>query len=248
MSGLKDQALMAYVDGELDETQRQALEASIAGDPQLAREVERQRALRAGVQGAFADVLDEPVPDRLTALIAREAADDEPLVLRPQFGARKPRTRSFHAAQWAAIAASLVLGAGIGLAAGAFGPGLLDPAPIATEGGRMVARGALAKALDGQLAADAAGEVQVGLSFRARDGAYCRTFRVAQAQTAGVGCRQGEGWTVRATADAPAGQGDYRTAASATPAPILAAVEELIAGEPLDAAQEAAARARGWRE
>ncbi|MFC3076899.1 anti-sigma factor family protein [Phenylobacterium terrae] len=247
MSGLKDQALMAYVDGELDETQRQALEASIAGDPQLAREVERQRALRAGVQGAFAGVLDEPVPDRLTALIAGEAADEAPLVLRPQFGARKPKTRSFRAAHWAAMAASLVLGAGIGLAAG-FGPGLLDPAPIATEGGRMVARGALADALDGQLAADAAGEVQVGLSFRAQDGAYCRTFVMAGAQVAGLGCRQGEGWTVRATADAPAGQGDYRTAASATPAPILAAVEGLIAGEPLDASQEAAARARGWRE
>lgn len=246
MSGLKDQALMAYVDGELDETQRQALEPSIAGDPQLAREVERQRALRAGVQGAFADVLDEPVPDRLTALIAGGAADEAPLVLRPQFGAR-PRTRSFGAAHWAAMAASLVLGAGIGLAAG-LGPGWLDPAPIATESGRMVARGALAEALDGQLAADTAREVQVGLSFRAEDGAYCRTFVIDRAQIAGLGCREGEGWTVRATADAPAGQGDYRTAASATPAPILAAVEGLIAGEPLDAAQEAAARSRGWRE
>ncbi|HEX2561063.1 hypothetical protein, partial [Phenylobacterium sp.] len=203
MSGLKDQALMAYVDGELEGTQREALEAAIARDPELAREVERQRRMRAGVQDAFAGVLDEPVPDRLTALIA---GDDEPLVLRPQFGRSQARARSFQAAHWAAMAASLVLGAGLGLAAG-FGPGLLDPAPISTDGGRMAARGALAEALDGQLASAPSGEVQIGLSFRAQDQAYCRTFVVTETRLAGLACREGEGWTIRATAEARAGQG-----------------------------------------
>lgn len=247
MSGLKDQALMAYVDGELEATQREALEAAIARDPELAREVERQRRLRAGVQDAFAGVLDEPVPDRLTAMIASQAAEEEPLVLRPQFGRRGPRPGGFRAAHWAAMAASLVLGAGLGLAVG-FGPGLLDPAPISADGGRMAARGDLAEALEAQLASAPAEDVQIGLSFRAQDQAYCRTFVMAQTRLAGLACRDGEGWTIRATAEAPAGQGDYRTAASATPGPILAAVEGLIAGEPLDAAGEAAARARGWRD
>lgn len=243
MSGLKDQALMAFVDGELDETQRQALAASIAGDPQLAREVERHQALRAGVHDAFADTLDEPVPDRLTALIVGE----EPLVLQPRFGRPRRRLGGFGAPHWAAMAASLVLGAGLGLAAG-FGPGLIDPAPISTEGGRMVARGGLAEALDGQLAADAAGEVQVGLTFQAQDRTFCRTFVLTDDGLAGLACREGRDWTVRASADAPPAAGDYRTASSATPPTILAAVEALILGEPLDAAQEAAARDRGWRE
>lgn len=246
MSGPKDQALMAYVDGELETTQREALEATIARDPELAREVERQRRLRAGVQDAFAGVLDEPVPDRLTSMIAGEATDEEPLVLRPQFGRPKPQPRNFGPAHWAAMAASLVIGAGLGVAVG-FGPGLLDPGPISTEGGRMAARGALAEALDTQLASAPAGDVQIGLSFRAQDQAYCRTFAMAQTRLAGLACREGEGWTIRATAETPAPGGEYRTAASATPAPLLTAVEGLIAGEPLDAAGEAAARARGWR-
>ena len=65
---------------------------------------------------------------------------------------------------------------------------------------------------------------------------------LAQAGLAGLACREGDVWAVRATADAPG------TAGSASPAPILAAVEGMIAGEPLDATQAAAARARGWRE
>jgi hypothetical protein len=241
VSGLKDQALMAYVDGELDAVQRQALEASISGDPQLAREVERQRALGAGVQTAFSGVLDEPVPDRLTALVAGEPASEEPLVLRSQLGRSRQRAGGFRAAHWAAMAASLAVGAALGLAAG-FGPGLLDPSPISARQGRMVAQGALAEALSDRLAGDAGQEVQVGLSFRAQDRAYCRTFVLAQAGLAGLACREGDVWAVRATADAPG------TAGSASPAPILAAVEGMIAGEPLDATQAAAARARGWRE
>lgn len=243
MSGLKDQALMAFVDGELDETQRQALAASVAGDPQLAREVERHRALRASVQEAFAGVLDEPVPDRLTALIARE----EPLVMRPQFGRARRKASGFGAARWAAMAASLVVGAGLGLAAG-FVPELLHPEPIATEGGRMVAKAGLAQALDGQLAADRAEAVKVGLSFRTANRTFCRTFVLTGPGLAGLACRDGEAWVVRASADVAPAQGDYRTAASSTPPPILAAVESLISGEPLDSVQEAAARDRGWRD
>jgi hypothetical protein len=248
MSGLKDQALMAYVDGELEGAQKAALEAAIAKDPELAREVERQRRLRAGVQDAFADTLDEPVPDRLAALIAAGAAHDEPLVLRPQTGRSRRRTGGFRAAHWVAMAASLAVGVALGLGAG-LGSARLDSAPIATEQGRLVAQGGLAEALTAQLAGDPAGEVRVGLSFRSRDQGLCRTFVVSDPGLAGLACRQGERWRVLATAEAPAAaEGGYRMAGSATPAPILAAVEEIIAGEPLEAPDEAAARQRGWRE
>src|SRR5262245_21219445 len=59
------ETLMAYADGELDAETRRAIEAEMAVDPQVAQEVERHRAMRAEVGGAFAGVLDEPVPDRL---------------------------------------------------------------------------------------------------------------------------------------------------------------------------------------
>ena len=59
------ETLMAYADGELDVETRRAIEAEMAVDPEVAQEVERHRAMRAEVGGAFAGVLDEPVPDRL---------------------------------------------------------------------------------------------------------------------------------------------------------------------------------------
>jgi hypothetical protein len=42
-------------------------------------------------------------------------------------------------------------------------------------------------------------------------------------------------------------QAEYRTAGSDTPGAVLAAVDSLIAGDPLDAAAERAARDSGWK-
>jgi hypothetical protein len=123
----------------------------------------------------------------------------------------------------------------------------------ATHGGVLVAEGGLARALDRDLASDprsASGPVRVGLSFKARDGGYCRTFIAdGTAAMAGVACRKGQAWAIRtAVFNPPApSEGAYRTAASAAPAPVLSAVQDLIDGAPLDAQAEAQARARGWR-
>ena len=46
----------------------------------------------------------------------------------------------------------------------------------------------------------------------------------------------------------PSAAGEYRTAGTDTPPEVLAAVEAIIDGAPLDAASEASARAHGWRE
>ena len=66
-----DETLMAYADGELDAAQRAEIAAAIERDPALARRVEQHRALRAEVAGAFATVLEQPVPERLRAAAAR---------------------------------------------------------------------------------------------------------------------------------------------------------------------------------
>ena len=60
-----DETLMAYADGELDPAQRHSIEKAMRDDPRVAAAVERHRALRARVAGAYACVLDEPVPQRL---------------------------------------------------------------------------------------------------------------------------------------------------------------------------------------
>ena len=67
-----DEILMAYVDGELDAKLREEIAVAVENDPALARRVEQQRVLREKVAGAFAKVLDDPVPDRLHARRADE--------------------------------------------------------------------------------------------------------------------------------------------------------------------------------
>ena len=237
-----DETVMAYVDGELEPPARAALEAALAGDPQLALRVEAQRALRARLQRACASVLDEPVPERLLSAArgARAPATVLPLVRAPQ-----PVPR-WSWPQWSAIAASLVVGT-------LFGPLLLrsSAGPVTARDGRLLAAGALAQALSQQLASTQAPDaaVRIGLSFRSRDGAYCRSFLLpAPSPLAGVACREPDAWRLQVLAAAAPGAAasGYRPAAAAMPAAVTQAVDALIAGEPLDAAAEAAARSRAW--
>jgi len=222
----REHRIAAFVDGELEPAESAAFEAELRRDPALAAAVERQSRLRARLAAAYAPVLEEPVPPRLTA--AASAANDA-------------GPARFGLPQWAAMAACLAAGVLLGQAA------LPGPGPVMVEDGRILARGELARTLDGGLTADSA-PLRVGLSFRSREGGYCRTFTSSGDGLAGLACRRGDRWETRTlTAWAPAPGPAYRTAGSDTPPEILAAVDGLIAGEPLDQAGERAARARGWR-
>jgi hypothetical protein len=87
----------------------------------------------------------------------------------------------------------------------------------------------------------------VGLTFRAADGRYCRTFQSEMDQLAGLACHEDGRWAaITTTAFHPAADPAYRTAGSETPPAVLAAVDDLIDGAPLDAAAERAARDKGW--
>lgn len=216
--------LMAYVDGELDDDARRAFETELASDPDLAAQVAAQRALRARLSATYGPVIEEAVPLRLE-LAARTAND---------------HARTRRVAVWAAMAASLV----VGVLAGRFA---FLPEPPVAVGADLPARTELARALDRQLAAEP-GVVRIGLTFRDPQGRYCRTFQSAADRLAGLACRGSERWRVTmATAWSPSAEPQYRTAASATPPEVLAAVDRALAGETLDAAQETAARDRGWR-
>ena len=240
-----DETLMAYADGELDEAQRAAIAAAIKQDPELARRVERHRALRAEVAGAYATVMDQPVPERLLAAAGARATDRERRpaeVLQFPTRATPPAARRWGVPQWAGMAASLLLG--VLLSWRLFAPG--DEMLMASEGGALVARGALASALDQQLAGTQrdTDPVLVGISFRAQDGGYCRSFTLREAATAGLACRVDGEWNIAVTSDAPA-SGDLRQAQS-PPSAVLQAIEGRISGEPLDAAGEEAALRAGW--
>jgi hypothetical protein len=243
-----DETLMAYADGELDASLRAEIAAAIDRDAGLARRVERQRALRIKVADAFAPVLEQPVPERLRAVAlagAKEgAATTEPArgkVL--QFPAPAPRT-PWRAREWLAMAASVVLGVAISWRV--FAPG--ESNLMAASGGALVARGALASALDQQLASEPGrdGAVLIGLTFKTRDGGYCRNFTVRASRTAGLACRVESEWQIPLAVAAEIPAGGVQQAGGAIPPAILQAIEARIAGEPLDAAGEQNARRSGW--
>jgi anti-sigma factor RsiW len=243
---LSEETLMAYVDGELDDSARKQVEIVIAEDPEVARRVARQQALRGRLRSSFATVLDEPVPQRLVSLVrAAAAAPGQPQVL--QFRRKPAAQRSW--LQWGSLAASFVLGALVWQFTGR----QYLSGPITENHGQLVAAGALAQALTGQLAAqqDASAATQIGISFRSKRGDYCRTFLLRDATSAaGLACRQNNQWTVQvlAQADAPMrSPGQYRQAASSVPPAVLRAVDDSIAGEPLDSVAETQARATGWQ-
>lgn len=226
---ISDEILMAYVDGELDAAACAEVDAALAGDAALRAKLEAQQKLRARLSAAFDGALAERVPARLS--VAAEAPRAEVV----DFAAR--RARRWSARDWGAMAASLAAGVVLGVAL------IGAPAPmIASSEHGLVARGALARALDAQLASDEAGAVRIGLSFRDHSGAYCRTFDLIEAQTSGLACRAQAGWAVAMTTANP--QSEIRTAGAGE---VLAAVEARIAGEPLDAKAEAAAREADWR-
>jgi len=224
----RDERLVAYADGELSGDQLARFETELAADPGLAQAVERHRALARRLSAAYAPVLDEPVPSQLIS-----AARQQPAARRGP-------------PQWAAMAACLVAGVAGGVVLTRYaGP---QEGPIMARDGGLVAMGRLETALTSQLASQG-GPIKLGLTFRTAAGRYCRTFQSPEDRLAGLACREPGGWTLQATARmAPAQtQGEYRTAGSDTPGAVLAAVDGLIAGSPLDAAAERAARDSGWK-
>jgi hypothetical protein len=239
-----DEMLMAYADGELDPVTRGAIEDAMSRDPALARAVDRHRAMAERVRGAYGHVLEEPVPERLAALATGTADAPAPVTeLATRREERSTRAGQWRLPAWAAAAASLAVGLFVG-----FFLAREPTVPYAERDGALVARGALDAALTTQIATAGGNRgVHVGISFRDRDGDYCRTFHLQrEASVAGLACRRGEGWTLEVLAATPVVDGELRTAA-AMPLPVLQAVDASIDGEPLDAAAEAAARDAGWR-
>ena len=239
-----DEMLMAYADGELDLVARAEIEAAMARDPKVAEAVERHRALAAKLRPAYDAVLAEPVPDRLAELVA--APGSSTIV---DIASRRRASESaigvgrWRLPQWAALAASMVVGLFVGMQLMRGGS-----APYEETATGLVARGELDKALTSQLAsAGDDADVRIGISFRDREGDYCRTFHMhREAPVAGLACRSGDEWRLQVLATAPSHEGELRPAA-AMPMAVLHAVDAAIDGVPLNAASEQAARDKGWR-
>jgi hypothetical protein len=252
---IPEETLMAYVDGELGPAARAQVEAAMRNDPQIEKRVAQQRELKAKIQQAYAADLTEAVPERLVAAAHGRGPVSDPHVVdlgqaRAAIASKSLRLR-WRQPQWrpiASMAASLLIGVGVGFLAWRNS----DSNMIQNAHGALVAGGPLAQGLSSQLAGDRSPTpaVEIGLSFLAKSGDYCRTFTiVGKASSAGLACRHAQRWEVRALAQSGAVKDDgseYRTASSSLPPAIATAVEEQISGEPLNRTDEIAARKAGW--
>jgi anti-sigma factor RsiW len=247
-----DEEVFAFVDGELPPEAMARIEAAMATDPQLALRVETQRALRRLLSGAHAGIVRETPPEaRGATLAAKPSPPPKPaeVIAFPGSKAKtkakeKPRDpklpkpagasgKGFPA--WIGLAAALVIGLAVGR--------LAAPPPVTLSGAddpAPLAAGPLAHALNTQASGQPGNPVRIGLSFKTGAGVYCRSFQASgRSPLAGVACRDADAWRVRAVSPA--------SADAQTPAAILAAVNAMIAGQPLDPAGEAKAKAAGWK-
>jgi hypothetical protein len=246
MLGVTEEDLMAWVDGELPPAEADRVAAAVAADARLAARAARLRSLNDQLRQAFSAELAEPVPDALAAVARGEhlAAPVHGATLHPLAS----RRRRLGWAAWGGIAASVVLAITVGLR---LVPGSDRTADSLQAGadGHLVARGALAAALEHGLASDSRPDgTRLLVSFRDRNGQFCRSFAAPVGR--GLACRQGGQWQVvvltapaakPATSDEP-----LRLASGELPTAVLDAVEQRIAGLALDAAQERSARDAGW--
>ena len=230
--------IAAFADGELSAEREAAMRDAMAADPDLAKQVERHRALAARLSQHYAPVLDEQVPDRLTDMLTSRS---DPTVVdfaaaRQQREAERQKVPSKRP-HWGwiagpALAASLAIAVILG-DAGAEDAGYAGPQ--------------LAAVLDDRLVAEQspAAETRVLLSFEDETGQFCRAY--SGVSEGGIACRDQQGWRIeRRSEGAEAASTDFRMA-GADDGAILADAQEMAAGPALDAAGEQAARERGWR-
>ena len=240
---IEDEKFFAWLDGELPPEEAARVEAEVAADPRLSRLANEHRAMTSGLRDAF-------VRGRSTARARTAAKLDRPRrkgrrTLQKCAPLRTARKAPPIWAQMAALAATLAVGVFAGNAmSGMFTAGSSNP--IEAEAGRLVASAELENALYARLAsAPADSGPRIGLTFRGKSGAICRTFEDRAAS--GLACREGGDWRIRSLFQTPEGQAtDYRMASGPDPQ-LMEAVDAAIDGEPFDEAQEKAAAERGWK-
>ena len=176
-----EEIIMAYADGELDDSTRFEVELAMRQDPLLAEKIRQHQVLRSSVFGAFSGTLSEEVPQRLQAAARTGKVvhlDSVRQLRTPPPAPPAPEKQGWSWPQWGALAATLA----VGVLAGAIGSqglgGGAQLAAVDAGSGALKAEGRLAQALGAQLASTAPADaaVRVGVSFVARDGNYCRSF------------------------------------------------------------------------
>jgi hypothetical protein len=229
-----DETLMAFADGELDETQSRALEEALASNEALCERLAVFLDSRQLVGDALKPLIDEPVPQALLASVRRMA--DEVRHQKPQDNvvSFRPKQQQQTMRRWLVpVAASLVA-----IVTGVVGFALGRINPSASNSGAEIAA-VLDREVSGRDVTLSSPEtvLHVVASFRDERGELCREYELKQpkSSTLTVACRQNGAWATRLALTSAKADGYVPASSQETIDAYLASIQ---AGEPLSPEEE----------
>lgn len=229
---ISDERLSAFLDAELPEAEMEAIRQALADNEALAERFAELAMVDELVALSSAKIDTQPMPAPVTQLLHSSEPDAKVIAFPLARRARQLVQNNL------AIAASVMLV----MAVGAFQ--LLAP--------RQDHWQAVAQLLETgrsgqQLAASDGSRLNARLSFTDQQGDYCRQFQLRDRTGVSeqIACRrQGQWQPVASVPVKPSAPGSYQTASGESP--LDEQLDQMINGDPLDAAAEAAAIAKRW--
>lgn len=248
---LNDEMLCAYIDGELDERQRQQVEDGLAADAGARLRLARMREADAQLRAAFPLVTtadDDPLAELIAGHRATPvAAPAAPTATAASMPPQAIRTPTATRRNWRRRTPLLTaLAAGIGAIS-------VSVALLLSGGDRSgQADAVLSAALDqlpsGGERVEGGGYTRLVLSFKADDGRWCRVFeqKVADEQRDGLACHDSQGWQVVALETGAAGEPGMKPAGAS--ASIDAMMDRLGKAPVAEPDTEQRLISQGWSE
>ena len=255
MNGAEDmnrdhERVSAYLGGMMTPQEAATFEQEIGGNSELASLVERWRGNDALLKQAFVTTEAGEISGTLLARLGlSEAGTAENVValdsFRDRTGAQNdnPASPKWRWAMIGSIAASIV----VAVTAGSYW--IAMPSGIAAEAAFQTAMDGSASGVE--VALNDTEKLTPVLSFKAKDGRFCREFAVVGPQKGnqGIACKSGNQWTVEALVNggwAPSSDGEIRTAGGTDGAALDDAYSRLGAGDPVSAEKENIYISNGW--
>jgi len=239
-----DEQISAFLDGELNQAETEALALAVERDPALAARVERLGSATRAYISAVAAIDQHPMPDGVKKILAAPPTA-KVIPFRAKVGALLTEHR--------AIAASLLCAAAVWGVSSNLG-GQSGNAWQTAPDGLIVASSPLHRALETGAASE---PIQVAanvtatprLTFASDEGGYCRQFDVSSpaGATSAIACREDGQWRTQVAVFGRAGGGDYQTAAGGKSPALEAFIDQHISGAPLNAAEESKVVSEHWK-
>lgn len=185
MKNLSLETLTAYVDDELDEASRPAVQEAILRDGSVRATVDRLRSSRAALSHAFAEVIDTPVPARLIETLRRDADLPHPTVVVPLHRPARRQQNWQPLALAASLALTVGLSVGFMVANSERSSSQQTTASLLQHGLETMQTGRSLSSTDGEVTITSLS------SFRVQDGRICREFeqQSGDARSNGIACR-----------------------------------------------------------